>query len=560
MATPLFPLLALSAVAVLCLYKLIIHPLFFHPLRHIPSAHWSIPIFGDLWITYQRYVEKNNAVTYAAHVRHGSVVRMGANELSVNCVDDGIKTIYAGGWEKHAWYPQRFGSYGVMNMFSTIHHQPHSQKKRTMANVYSKTYVASSAQIAANSRTLLATRNLPLLETLATTGQAVDVHDLNNAFAMDFMTAYQFGLRAGTNFVQDVAARHRILHEYHCRRDYEFFSAELPWMKSLSRRLGWPVVPQFVDDANVYLEDWNAQMCREADEYLTAEAKVDDDRTGLSSYPGDDPVVYKQFKTGITKLREKDPSAGRAVEGQVTLPTTRHDDVGVDPNDTTTTTAEIYSEMLDQLGAGHETSAVALTYLYWELSKAPALQKQLRLELLTLTPTIVVESHVADTFRLPDPKQIDALPLLHAIFMETLRLHAPIPGIEPRISPHVPGGSTLGTYAGIPGGVRVSAMPYTLHRNAAVFPDPETFRPERWLASCTPEAHLKEMHRWFWAFGSGGRMCIGSNLATQEIKLLVAAIYSNWTTEIVDDDGIEEIDAYTVRPKSNRLVLRLRHV
>lgn len=105
----------------------------------------------------------------------------------------------------------------------------------------------------------------------------------------------------------------------------------------------------------------------------------------------------------------------------------------------------------------------------------------------------------------------------------------------------------------------MSAMPYGLHRNEAVFPEAETFKPTRWLPSHTSDEHLKEMHRWFWAFGSGGRMCIGSHLATQEIKLLVAAIYSNWTTEIVDDQGIEEIDAYTTRPKSNRLVLRFRH-
>jgi unspecific monooxygenase len=112
MAIGLLPSLALCSLALWVFYKFLIHPVFFHPLRHIPSAHWSIPVFGDLWITYQRYLEKNNTVTYAAHVRHGSVVRMGANELSVNCVDNGIKTIYAGGWEKHAWYPQRFGSYG----------------------------------------------------------------------------------------------------------------------------------------------------------------------------------------------------------------------------------------------------------------------------------------------------------------------------------------------------------------------------------------------------------------------------------------------------------------
>ena len=443
-------------------------------------------------------------------------------------------------------------------MFSTIHHMPHSQKKRTIANVYSKSYIASSAQVAANATTLFSTRFLPLLDQVSQTDESVDVHDMNNAMAMDFMSAFQFGLSASTNFTQDLDARRKILHLYHCRRDYEFFSAEMPWVKALTRKLGFPVVPQFVDDANVLLENWNADMCRGAESYLSSQQSI-------SPSPGNEPIVYKQFKTGLLKLREKDPSAGKPlVEDQVILPTSRHD-AGPkgDPNDNTkdTSTAEIYSEMLDQLGAGHETSAIALTYLYWEMSQRPQLQKQLRDEVLTLDPPILWPRRKSDgEFQLPSPKQIDGLPLLNAIVMETLRLHTPIPGIEPRISPHTPGGNRLGKYGNIPGGVRVSAMPYTLHRNPEVFPDPHSFTPERWLPSHTTQDQLLEMNRWFWAFGSGGRMCIGSHLATQEIKLLVAAIYTNWTTEIVNDDGIEEIDAYTTKPKSNRLILRFKHV
>lgn len=448
----------------------------------------------------------------------------------------------------------------VMNMFSTIHHLPHSQKKRTIANVYSKSYIASSPQVAANSHALFSQRFLPLLDQYSKTGEAVDVHDLNNAMAMDFMSAFQFGLRSSTNFTQDVAKRKEIMHHYHCRREFEFFSAELPWVKTLTKKLGFPVVPDFFDEANLHIEDWNAEMCRAADGYAAEQGSI------ASPFPGDEPVVYNQFKSGMLKLRAKDGTAGKALSSeQLILPTTRHDELhkgSVDGADDTTT-AEIYSDMLDQLGAGHETSAIALTYLYWEMSQRPQLMKKLREEVLTLTPPIQWPRPAGcelKEFDLPTPKQIDSLPLLNAIVMETLRLHTPIPGIEPRISPYVAGGSTLGAYSNIPGGVRVSAMPYTLHRNEEVFPQPESFDPSRWLPDHTSEEQLKEMNRWFWAFGSGGRMCIGSHLATQEIKLLVAAIYSNWTTEIVDDEGIEEIDAYTTRPRSNRLMLRFTHV
>lgn len=46
---------------------------------------------------------QNNRTVHAAHQKHGPIVRLGPNELSVNCVDGGIRTIYAGGFEKHDW-------------------------------------------------------------------------------------------------------------------------------------------------------------------------------------------------------------------------------------------------------------------------------------------------------------------------------------------------------------------------------------------------------------------------------------------------------------------------
>lgn len=70
----------------------------------------------------------------------------------------------------------------------------------------------------------------------------------------------------------------------------------------------------------------------------------------------------------------------------------------------------------------------------------------------------------------------------------------------------------------LPPGVRVSAQAYSLHRNPDVFPDPERWYPDRWLVDENADIHeeeerLKEMHRWFWAFGSGGRMCFGNHFA-----------------------------------------------
>ena len=109
----MFPL-SLVAVPVILLYlvyKYLIFPIFFSPLSKIPNAHFSSS-FSPLWILWKRYREQENRTIYDAHVNHGDIVRLGPNEVSVACVDEGIRTIYGGGFEKWRWYPNQFENYG----------------------------------------------------------------------------------------------------------------------------------------------------------------------------------------------------------------------------------------------------------------------------------------------------------------------------------------------------------------------------------------------------------------------------------------------------------------
>jgi cytochrome P450 len=189
------------------------------------------------------------------------------------------------------------------------------------------------------------------------------------------------------------------------------------------------------------------------------------------------------------------------------------------------------SEILDQLVAGQETTGITLTYLTWHLSQDLVLQDALRAELLTLDPPMKYPlsfssptaekafydgqpDWLKDT-QLPGAKQLDSLPILHAVIMETLRFRAALPGGQPRVTPY-PSCKVAGYE--IPGGVRIGAQAWSLHRNAKVFPDPDIWDHERWLDG--PENGTdgdiearKERDRWFWTFSSGGRMCIGSNFA-----------------------------------------------
>ena len=103
------PILAPIAISIAAIYKFIVYPTLISPLSKIPNAHWSTPI-SPIWILWTRYQCQENRKVHAAHLKHGSVVRLAPNELSVNDIG-GLRTVYAGGFEKGQWY-SIFDNYG----------------------------------------------------------------------------------------------------------------------------------------------------------------------------------------------------------------------------------------------------------------------------------------------------------------------------------------------------------------------------------------------------------------------------------------------------------------
>lgn len=98
-------LLILAAI-----YKLLVYPALISPLSKVPNAHWSAP-FSSAWILWVRFNSRENREIHGAHLEKGRIVRLGPNEISVNCVDGGIRNVYGGGFEKGNWY-SIFDNYG----------------------------------------------------------------------------------------------------------------------------------------------------------------------------------------------------------------------------------------------------------------------------------------------------------------------------------------------------------------------------------------------------------------------------------------------------------------
>lgn len=358
-----------------------------------------------------------------------------------------------------------------------------------ISHIYSKSVLHSSPALAKQAQVILYDRLLPIIKSSAASfegGNGIDAHDLWNASTMDFITCYLFGLKHGSNFLANETYRHHWLNLYQGRKTYTFFAQELPRLTRFLKSFYIHLVPVWVDDANKELEAWTQDRCDETMSYLKESAEEDNDI-------GNQPVVLSALLAGIDK-----ESSGKGDESVL--------------KDTTLTypRLSIASEMIDHLAAGHETSGITLTYLSWQLSCDITLQDKLRAELRSLFPNMILKSN--DSHSLPNPKELDALPILHAVMMETLRLHAAIPGNQPRVSPFP--SSTLGKFV-IPGGVRVGGQAHSVHRNSDVFPEPEKFDHTRWLdgENGYTEEQRRERDRWFWAFSSGGRMCVGSNFA-----------------------------------------------
>lgn len=152
------------------------------------------------------------------------------------------------------------------------------------------------------------------------------------------------------------------------------------------------------------------------------------------------------------------------------------------------TNKEVAAESMDHLAAGIDTTGDALCFLMYHISlpSSLAIQDRLYSELSQGIKTISQE-----------------FPYLDAVVKESLRMFPPIPMSMPRFVP--PRGRVLGGYE-IPGGTIVSAQAWSAHRlNEEVFPDGDSFLPERWL----DEGRKVVLERCFLAFGKGARGCTG---------------------------------------------------
>lgn len=169
---------------------------------------------------------------------------------------------------------------------------------------------------------------------------------------------------------------------------------------------------------------------------------------------------------------------------------------------------DVLSQLRTLLAAGHETTAISLSWLLYAVHRHPEVKARLLDEL----------SGAGD-----DVDKWMTLPYLRAVCDESLRLWPPLPEfMRTLIKPF-----TLGDYE-LPVGASISANMQLLHGNEELYPAPHEFRPERFLErTFGPHEYAP--------FGGGNRRCLGAAFAHYELRIALATLLTEGAFELLDE-------------------------
>jgi cytochrome P450 len=196
--------------------------------------------------------------------------------------------------------------------------------------------------------------------------------------------------------------------------------------------------------------------------------------------------------------------------------------------------AEVRANILTFLSAGHETTANALAWSVFLLSRSPYWYARVRAE--------------ADAELSGDRNGLlERLVVTRAVVEEALRLYPSIAAL----SRSAEGADALGEIS-VQKGTLIVIAPYILHRHRCLWAEPDLFDPTRFLGP----AKAKIPRFAYLPFGAGPRTCIGSSFALQEATLVLAKLVQRFDMRLAPGAVVWPLQKITLRP-ANGLPMRI---
>ena len=193
------------------------------------------------------------------------------------------------------------------------------------------------------------------------------------------------------------------------------------------------------------------------------------------------------------------------------------------------TDAQVRDEALTLFLAGHETTALTLTYALHLLARHPEVQTRLDDELRAVLGE-----------RAPGLADLERLRFTEQVVLETMRLYPPAWALGRRVTRDLEVGGFR-----FQKGAEFVMSPWVVHRDPRRFEQPEAFRPARWegdLAQRLPRFA-------YFPFGGGPRVCIGNRFAMMETKLVLAGVLQRFRFAPAGADDVPLMPSVTLRPR-----------
>jgi cytochrome P450 len=198
------------------------------------------------------------------------------------------------------------------------------------------------------------------------------------------------------------------------------------------------------------------------------------------------------------------------------------DESGVMPDE------QLRDEVMTLLLAGHETTAVSLSWAWYLLAQHPEMEKKLWSEFRDVLGG-----------RSPTTQDLPKLHYTERVVKEVMRLYPPAWAIVRNSLRDC----EIGGYR-VPAGATLMMSQWVMHRDPRYFEQPERFNPDRWLDKRTKGTPKFA----YFPFGGGPRTCIGAALATMEAVLVLATIAQKYQIRLAPGCQVEPLPTITLRP------------
>ncbi|KAJ9197384.1 hypothetical protein DTO164E3_5817 [Paecilomyces variotii] len=469
----LFLFLGTYALVVI-IYRLYLSPLSRFPGPKIAAVTWLYEFYHDA-IRGGQYVWEIEKM----HLRYGPIIRINPEELHVSDPDF-YSILYSQQQKRNKTiiYSKQFGTPDAA--IGTVEHHVHRMRRAALNPFFSKAGVYRLESVVQEKVDLM----LDKLREFRESGKLIPLNAMFAAFTNDVVMEYAFA-----------RCDNRLEHP-----DFDALFHEM--MLSFSVLCHWTKYMNWILKLGHSIPLWLAK-------------RLDEGMGKIVSFQTSIAHQIQDIQNGTDKSYET-----------VSHKTIFHDVLSSNLPESEKRLDRLAQEGQVIVGAGTETTSWALTVAMFHILENPSIRQRLEDELrsVNLNPD---NNNNDNHNQMDSPKlsDLERLPYLTACIQECLRLSYGVTSRLARVAP-----DQILKIAGydIPPGTSIAMSSVLIHRDANIFPEPEKFRPERWLEN-------PRLDRYLVAFSKGSRQCVGINLAYAELYMALGGIFRTFAQREQDE-------------------------